>query len=77
MFKPFPLFVVAIFMFLLTVPAYCSTMSFYVSATIPEHIVMNKNLGGVGLSNNYNQLVQTDTVIRNNQAISVTSIVVL
>ena len=62
--------------FLQTTPAYCTTMMFHISATIPEHVMVNNNLGVTSLSSNLNQLVQTETVVRNHQNIRLTSIVV-
>jgi len=65
--------------FIQTQPAYCGglrSISVQISVTIPEHVMVNNNLGAAPFSNNPDQLVQTETVIRNNQSISLTSIVV-
>ena len=65
--------------FIQTMPAYCGvsrTMSFRLSVTIPEHVIFNNNPGVTPFSNNTYQIVQTQTVIRNNKSISLTSIVV-
>ncbi len=65
--------------FIQTVPAYCGvsrTVTFQLSVTIPEHVIVNNNLNLSQFSNNPFQLVQTQTVIRNNRSISLTSIVV-
>jgi hypothetical protein len=50
-------------------------MSFQLSVTMPEHVIVN-NTSVSPFSNNAYQLVQTQTVIRNNKTISLTSIVV-
>jgi len=62
--------------FLQTVPAFCASMSLEVSVTIPEHVISQGPLSSNLLSSNSIQLVQTQTVVRNNQTISLTSIVV-
>jgi hypothetical protein len=63
-----------------TVPAYCAvglrTISMQVSATLPEHVMAYDNLTVTRFSSSPYQLVQTDTVIRNNQSFRITSIVV-
>jgi len=51
-------------------------MTLIVSATLPPHVMDNGNPGLTPLSNNAVQLVQTQTVIRNNKSIVLTSIVV-
>ena len=67
---------VTILIFILTTPAYCSTTVFHISATIPEHVMTN-NIPGVNpFPQNLNQSVQTETVIRNNHNIQMTTIVV-
>ena len=64
------------FVFLQSVPAYCTTMSFQVSVTMPEHVMASNTLGqAISLNSTY-QLVQTQTVIRDNERINLTSIVV-
>jgi hypothetical protein len=62
-----------------TVPAYCGvsrTFILQISATIPEHVMTNNNLSITPFSNNTYQLIKTQTVIRDNKSISLTSIVV-
>jgi hypothetical protein len=66
--------------FMQTVPAYCGvprTITLKISATVPEHVMTNNNPGVTPFSNNAFQLVQTQTAIRNNKSINLTSIVVL
>ena len=78
MLKLFILAALTIFICLQTVPAYCGasrTMAFQVSVTIPEHVMFNNDICYSIFKQSY-QLVQTQTVIRNNRAISLTSIVV-
>lgn len=79
MFKLYILFILTIVIFMQPVPAFCGatrTMTFQLSVTIPEHVIVNNNRESVPFSNNTNQLVQTQTVIRNNKTIRLTSIVV-
>ena len=79
MFKLFNPLAVTIFVFMLTTPAYCAgsrTIMLQVSATLPEHIMDNQNSTTLSLSSNPYQLIQTQTVIRNNQPITLKSIVV-
>jgi hypothetical protein len=52
------------------------TASFQISVIMPEHVMSNNALDRVLSSNNSNQIIQTQMVIRNNQRISLTSIVV-
>ena len=67
----------AIFILMQTIPAYCGegsrTLSLQVSATLPQHVMTNS---GTQLSNNPNQLAQTQMVVRNNKNISLTTVVV-
>ncbi len=73
------LLVLTIVIFMQTIPGLLRgsrTITLTVSATIPEHVMVNNNPGSTSFSNNPNQLVQTQTVIRNNKSISLTSIVV-
>jgi hypothetical protein len=59
---------IAIFIIIQTGPAFCGvsrTETFQLSVTIPEHVMENNK-----------QLVQTQTVIRDNKSIRLTSIVV-
>jgi len=70
---------IAIFIIIQTEPVFCGvskTATFRLSVTIPEHVMGNNNLSVSPLSNNSNQLVQTQTVVRDNKSISLTSIVV-
>ena len=79
MLKFFILLALTTVIFIQTVPAYCGvsrTMTFQLSVTIPPHVIANKALGLTAFSNNPNQLIQTQAVIRNNKSISLTSIVV-
>ena len=77
MLKFFILLALTTVIFIQTVPAYCGTsVSLIVSATLPEHVIANNNLSITPFSNNSNQLVQTQIVIKNNKSISLTSIVV-
>ena len=79
MLKLLPLLVLTIVIFMQVVPAYCGvsrTMSFQLSVTIPPHVIVNNSLNIIPFSNNHYQLVQTQTVIRNNKSIRLTSIVV-
>jgi hypothetical protein len=73
------LFAVAIFIIIQTEPGFCQiskTTVFNISVTIPEHVISNNDLAISPVSNHLNQLIQTQTVIRNNKTISLTSIVV-
>ena len=75
------LFLLALIIFLIiqSEPAFCGaskTESFELSVTIPPHVISNNNPGVALFAHNPYQLVQTQTVIRNNKAISLTSIVV-
>ena len=66
-------------LFIQTTPAYCEgsrTLTLQISVTMPEHIMANNNSQVTSFSNNSNQLVQTETVVRNNQNIRLTTIVV-
>jgi len=55
------------------VNAYCAgSMTLVVSATLPSHVMDNNALLQ---SNNADQLVQTQTIIKNNKSFVVTSIV--
>lgn len=68
-----------IFLILQEEPAFCGatrTMSFQISVTIPEHVMLNNDLNAAPPASTPFQLVQTQTVIRNNRTISLTSIVV-
>ncbi|MBF0503465.1 MAG: hypothetical protein HQL14_00030 [Candidatus Omnitrophica bacterium] len=60
-----------------TEPAFSAvtrTLTLLVSATLPEHIMTNSlNIAPIS---NTNQLIQTDTVIRNNKSVRLTTIVV-
>ncbi len=69
MFKFLTLLFLTTVIFMQTVPAYCGgrTTSLEVSATLPEHVMEN---------NNQLTQTQTQTVIRNNKIINLTSIVV-
>ena len=57
-------------------PAYSASMSFQVSVIMPEHVMANADPSSSLFSNSSNQLVQTQTIIRNNQMIKLTTIVV-
>ena len=73
------LFVLAIVVFIQTIPAYCGvskTTVFNLSVTIPEHVLTSSNASAIPFSRNPYQLIQTQMVMRNNQSISLTSIVV-
>ena len=62
-----------------SLPAYCAgtrVISLQVSATLPEHVMANSINGIPQFSDSPMQLVQTETVIRNNQSIRLVSIVV-
>lgn len=79
MLKFFILFAIATVFFLQIIPAYCQsgrTLTLLVSATLPEHVMMTNALEPNAFSNNPLQLVQTQTVIRNNKSIRLVSIVV-
>ena len=76
MFKCLTLLSLIVFVFIQTLPAYCRTAAFQLSVTIPEHVMLNNSLVAAPFSVNPYQLVQTQTVIRNNQNVSLTSIVV-
>jgi len=58
-----------------SLPAYCNSITLEVSATLPEH-AMSADLGGTPSLNNAIQMVQTETVTRDHQNVSLTSIVV-
>ena len=75
MLKLFILPALTIVIFLQTVPAYCTTATFQISVIMPEHVMLNNDPGRTLFSNSPYQLVQTQTVIRNNQSIRLTSIV--
>jgi hypothetical protein len=73
------LLAIVIFLLIQSEPAFCGasrTTSFQISVTIPEHVIVNNNPVAASFSNNPYQLVQTQTVIRNNKTISLTSVVV-
>ena len=79
MLKLFILLALTIVIFIQTMPAYCggsTTMVFHVSATMPEHIIINNNPGLTLDTSNPYQLVQTQIVMRNNRSVILTSIVV-
>ncbi len=87
MLKFFILLALTTVIFIQTVPAYCGgskTMTFQISVTVPPHVIETSSFPTTGqnrsngalFSNNTNQLVQTQIVIRNNKSISLTSIVV-
>jgi hypothetical protein len=79
MIKCLILFALTIVISLPAITAYCGgsgSMTLVVSATLPEHVMDNDISGAAPLSNNLVQLVQTQTVIRNNQSIRLVSIVV-
>jgi len=59
-----------------TVPAYCGSMSLEVSAIVPPHVMAYNSLNINPSSANPAQLVQTQTVIRNNKSVDLISIVV-
>ena len=78
MFKFLILLALTIVIIIQTAPAYClgsNTVSFQVSAIMPEHVMFNSNHEALAFSNNFQQISQTQTVIRNNRTISLTSIV--
>ena len=67
---------VALLICIQTLPAYSGatkTVTFQVSATLPEHVISNNINTAL---NSSSQLVQTQTVFRNNKTISLTTIVV-
>jgi len=72
------LLAIVIFIIIQTEPAFSSvskTTTFFMSVTIPEHVMTNNT--AISLSSHHqNQLIQTQTVIRNNQRINLTSILV-
>ena len=73
------LLAIAIFIIIQTEPAYCGVSkseSFEISVTIPEHVISNNNSQANPFLNNTHQLVQTQTVIRDNKSITLTSVVV-
>ena len=77
MLKLFILLALTIATFIQAAPAYCGvsrTTVFRLSVTIPEHVIFNTNPQNA--SHNPYQLTQTQTVMRNNKSISLTSIVV-
>jgi hypothetical protein len=79
MLKLFILLTLTTVTFLQTIPAYCGvtrTGSFQISVIIPEHVMSYSGLATAPFSNNINQLIQTETVVRNNKSITLTSIVV-
>ena len=79
MLKLLSLFALIIIIFMQALPAYCGvtrTMVFHLSVTIPEHVISNNGLKTTSFSINPYQLVQTQTVLRNNKSISLISIVV-
>jgi hypothetical protein len=79
MLKLFILLALTIVICIQAIPAYCGvsrTTTFQLSVTIPDHVISNMNLGVTPFSNNPYQLVQTQTVTRNNKSISLISIVV-
>ena len=79
MLKFFILLALTIVILMQTVPSYCGvtkTTIFQISVIIPEHVMANNNHSVTPISKNTYQLVQTQTVIRNNKSIRLTSIVV-
>ena len=71
-------FAIVIFIIIQEEPGYCQitkTTTFHISVTIPEH-VLSPGLGIAPDTNHSNQLIQTQTVMRNNKAVSLTTIVV-
>jgi len=65
--------------FMQAIPAYCGasrTESFELSVTIPEHVFYSNAAQVNPFMMNTHQVVQTQTVVRNNQTITLTSIVV-
>lgn len=78
--KSFILLTLTSLIFLQSIPAYCAegsrTISFQVSAYLPEHAMITNNPNALQFSSNAFQLVQTQTVIRDNERINLTSIVV-
>jgi len=68
------------FIFLQAVPAFSAgasrSMTFELSVTVPQHVMSSNALSGTAFSSNSFQLVQTETVVRDNQRINLTSIVV-
>ncbi|MDE1920418.1 MAG: hypothetical protein KGJ09_02190 [Candidatus Omnitrophica bacterium] len=77
MLKLLPLLVLTALIVFQTVPAYCAvsrTVTFQLSVTIPPHVMLNPS--GSAFPNNPYQITQTQTLIRNNQTIRMTTIVV-
>jgi len=73
------LLAVVIFIIIQTEPAFSQiskTTVFQMSVTIPEHVIYNNGLMAAPAANHLDQLIQTQTVIRNNKTIRLTSIVV-
>ena len=78
MYKCLILLALTIVLTLPAITAYCGGLrseSLVVSATLPEHVMANDITAAAPISNNIIQLVQTQTVIRNNQSIRLVSIV--
>jgi hypothetical protein len=76
--KLFTLIAVVTVIFLQAGHAYCGvskTMTFRLSVTIPPHVIYDTS-NGTPISNYPFQLIQTQTVMRNNKSIQLTSIVV-
>jgi len=77
MIKIYILFALAIIILMQIQPAYCGvskTMVFQLSVIIPQHVLLNANLNVTPFAGN--QIVQTETVMRNNRSITLTTIVV-
>ena len=76
MFKFFILLALTTIVCLQSFPAYCETLTLQISVTIPAHAILSNDSQVSAFANNAQQLVQTQTVIRNNQSVQINSIVV-
>jgi hypothetical protein len=81
MLKLFILLALTIVFFIQTAPAYCGvskTVVFHITVTLPAHVMADNDLSLNPFSNKpyQNQIVQTQTVIRDSRTISLISVVV-
>jgi hypothetical protein len=78
MFKRIAVFAITSVIVMQTLSAFggvSRSMMFQISVTIPEHVILN-GVSSAPFANNPYQLVQTQTVVRNNKTIQLRSIVV-
>ncbi|MBF0511703.1 MAG: hypothetical protein HQL13_05160 [Candidatus Omnitrophica bacterium] len=72
------IFLFTIVFFLPAIPGFCGesrTVTFQLSLTIPPHVMWSP-AGDLQGTSRSNQIVQTDTMIRNNRMVEMTSVLV-